>query len=150
MKKTITPAIGAAMLMLASAQASADDWSGKAFYRPVSQETVKLSDGRTLIRAVVAGYVSGDGPGNPFDMLHQTCSSTTIVAPSGDSMEQFGHCDALDASQNLFVLSFHDNEWRIEGGTGSFSGMKGGGTTKTLHTWPDGSYLIAWSGTAAR
>ena len=150
MKKKVTPAIAVSMLILASAQASAADWSGKAFYRLISQETLKLSDGRTLIRSVAAGYVSGDGAGNPFDMLHQTCSSTTIVAPNEGGMEQFGYCDALDANQNLFVLSFHDDDWQIDGGTGPFAGMKGGGTTKTLHTWPDGSYLISWSGTTAQ
>lgn len=150
MNKKVTPVIAVSMLMLASAHASAADWSGKAFYRPISQETVELSDGRTFIRSGVAGYVSGDGAGNPFDMLYQTCSSTTIVAPNDGGMEQFGYCDALDANQNLFVISFHDNEWRIEGGTGTFAGMKGGGTTKNLHTWPDGSYLISWSGTTAR
>lgn len=150
MNRTFAPVLAVSMLALVSVPASAADWSGKAFYRPVSEETVKLSDGRTLIRSVVAGYVYGDGAGNPFDMLHQTCSSTTVVAPDGGGMEQFGHCDALDAKQNLFVISFHDSEWRIEGGTGMFAGMKGGGTTKAMHTWPDGSYLISWSGTTSR
>lgn len=150
MKHKVTPVIAITALVMFSAQATAADWTGKAFYRPVSEETVKLSDGRTLVRSVVAGYVYGDSAGNPFDMLHQTCSSTTIVAADGKGTEQFGHCDALDTSQNLFVLSFHDNEWRIEGGTGAFAGMKGGGTTKAIHSWPDGSYLISWEGTAAR
>lgn len=150
MNKKFAPVIAVSMLTLASVQASAADWSGKAFYRPVSEETVKLSDGRTLVRSVVAGYVYADGAGNPFDMLHQTCSSTTVVAANGGGMEQFGHCDAMDANQNLFVISFHDNEWRIEGGTGRFAGMKGGGTTKAIHTWPDGSYLISWSGTTGQ
>lgn len=39
---------------------------------------------------------------------------------------------------------------QVLGGTGTFSGMKGGGTTKKLHTWPDGSFLISWEGTMAR
>jgi hypothetical protein len=150
MKATLTALVAGSLLAVVSMQAAAADWSGKAFYRPVSTETAKLSDGRTLVRSVVAGYVYGDGAGNPFDMLHQTCSSTIIVAPNDGGTEQFGHCDALDADENLFVISFHDSDWRIEGGTGKFAGMKGGGKTQNLHTWPDGSYLISWTGTTAR
>jgi hypothetical protein len=150
MKMKLGSFLAATVLAVVSAQATAAEWSGKAFYRPVAEETVKLSDGRTLIRSVVAGYVYGDTSGNPFDMMHQTCSSTIVIAPNDGGMEQFGHCDALDANQDLFVISFHDDKWRIEGGTGKFAGMTGGGTTKNISTWPDGSYLISWTGTASK
>jgi hypothetical protein len=150
MKVTFASVMTASVLMLVSMQAASADWTGKAFYKPVSEETLKLSDGRVLIRSVVAGYVYATSPGNPFDMLYQTCSSTILVTPDGGGTEQFGHCDALDADQNLFAITFHDAKWRIEGGTGKFAGMKGGGTTTNVHAWPDGSYLITWEGTAEK
>jgi len=146
MKMKIASLCAVSALVAVSAQAVAGEWSGKASYTPVSTETIKLSDGRTLTRTVVAGYVQGDGAGNPFDSLRQTCSSTTIAAADGKEMESFGHCDALSAKQDLFVLSFHNDDWRAEGGTGQYSAMKGGGTTKLLQTWPDGSYIISWTG----
>lgn len=150
MTTKLAPLLAASVLVLVSAQASADEWSGRAYYRPISEQTVKLSDGRTLTRTVVAGYVQGDGVGNPFDMLQQTCSATTISRPDDGGMEQFGYCDALDANQDLFVLSFHDDDWWTDGGTGRFAGMKVGGKTQVIQTWPDGSYLISWSGSTAQ
>ena len=147
MKTKLATLLAASVFAIVSVQAAAGDWTGKAYYGPVSAETSKLPDGRTLTRTVVTGYVYGDGTGNPFDMLQQTCSSTILVAASGEEIEQFGHCDALDAQQDLFVLSFHNDDWRIEGGTGKFAGMKGGGKTKVLQTWPNGGYLISWAGT---
>jgi len=149
MKTRFTALLAASVLATISVQAAAGDWAGKAYYGPVSEETSKLPDGRTLTRTVVTGYVYGDGAGNPFDMLQQTCSSTTVVAANGKDMEQFGHCDALDAKLDLFVISFHNDDWRIEGGTGKFAGMKGGGTTRLIQTWPNGGYAISWSGTTA-
>ena len=150
MKTRFARFLAASVCALVAAQAVAGEWTGKAYYRPISEQTSKLSDGRTLTRTVVAGYVQGDGAGNPFDMLQQTCSSTTLIKPNGGGMEQFGYCDALDADLNLFVLSFHDDDWSIDGGTGKFAGMKGGGKTKVVQTWPDGSYLISWSGATAK
>jgi hypothetical protein len=147
MKTRFASLLAASVLAIVSVQAAAGDWTGKAYYGPISAETLKLSDGRTLTRTVVAGYVYGDSAGNPFDMLQQTCSSTTLVASNGEEMEQFGHCDALDSKQDLFVISFHNDDWRIESGTGKFAGMKGGGKTKVIQTWPDGGYLISWAGT---
>ena len=142
------PVLAASVFALVATQASAGEWTGKAYYRPVSEQTLKLSDGRVLTRNVVAGYVQGDGAGNPFDMLQQTCFSTTLTRPSDGGMEQFGYCDALDADQDLFVLSFHDDDWSTDGGTGKFAGMKVGGKTRVIQTWPDGSYLISWTGAA--
>jgi hypothetical protein len=149
MKTKFAAYLAASVFAVVSVQAAAADWAGKAYYAPVSEQTSKLPDGRTLTRTVVTGYVSGDGAGNPFDMLQQTCSSTSLFAANGDLVEQFGHCDALDAKQDLFLISFHNEDWRIEGGSGKFAGMKGGGKTKVIQTWPDGGYLITWSGTTA-
>jgi hypothetical protein len=141
--------LAASVFAIGSVQAAAGDWTGKAYYTPVSEQTSKLPDVRTLTRTVVTGYVYGDGAGNPFGMLQQVCSSTILVAANGQESEQFGHCDALDAKQDLFVLSFHNDDWRIEGGTGKFAGMKGGGKTEVIQTWPNGAYLISWAGTTA-
>ena len=149
MKTKISALLATSVLALVSVHASADEWTGKAYYRPISEQTLKLPDGRTLTRTVVAGYVQGEGAGNPFDMMQQTCYSTILTKPNDGGTEQFGYCDALDADQELFVLSFHDDDWWTDGGTGKFAGMKISGKTEVIEIWPDGSYLISWTGAAA-
>jgi hypothetical protein len=139
-----------AALMVVVPAASAADLTGRAIYRPVSSESVDFSDGRVLSRSTVIGFVSGDGADNPFDSMTQNCYSVSMSTPGSDVVEQFGYCDALDKDEDLFVLNFHNDTWEIAGGTGKFAGMKGGGTTKVIQTWSDGSYLITWTGKTSK
>jgi hypothetical protein len=139
-----------AAMAAAAPLAAAADVSGHAIYRPVSTDTTTFPDGRTMTRSVENGFVYGEGADNPFDKMTQSCFTVSMAKPGNDAPEQFGHCEGLDKDEDLFVLNFHNDTWTIAGGTGKFAGMKGGGTTKVVETWSDGSYLISWSGTTAR
>jgi len=139
-----------AALAVAAPVATAGDVAGHAIYRPVSADTKSLTDGRTMTRSTEGGFVYGDGAGNPFDKMIQNCFSISLAKPGSDAAEQFGHCEGLDKDEDLFVLYFHGDTWTIGGGTGKFAGMKGGGTSKVIQTWSDGSYLISWIGKTSK
>jgi hypothetical protein len=139
-----------AALAVAAPVAAAGDFAGHAIYRPASADVTTFADGRTMTRSIENGFVYGEGAGNPFDKMIQNCYSIAMAKPGSDAVEQFGHCEGLDKDEDLFVLNFHGDTWTISGGTGKFAGMKGGGTTKVIQTWSDGSYLISWTGTTSK
>jgi hypothetical protein len=137
-------------LAVAAPVATAGDVAGYAVYRPVSTDVSTFADGQTMTRSAEHGYVYGDGAGNPFDKMIQNCYSVAMAKSGSDAIEQFGHCEGLDKDEDLFILYFHGDTWTIGGGTGKFAGMKGGGTSKVIETWSDGSYVISWTGTTSK
>lgn len=137
--------------MLLSPTAFADKGEGQAFYEPKVLETVALADGRVISRVSLSGFVIGSNAKNPFHMVNQHCSGTSILAAGQSEPTAYGYCEGLDRDGDAFFMSWSTgpggNTWQLLGGTGKFDGISGGGTSDTTHTWTDGKYVIDWDGT---
>jgi hypothetical protein len=138
-----------AALLLAPA-AFADKGEGQAFYEPTLLETVELADGRVLSRVKVSGFVIGSNEKNPFHMVNQHCSGTSILTTGQSEPTAYGYCEGVDRDGDVFFMAWTTgpagNTWQLLGGTGKFDGISGGGTSATTQAWTDGKYVIDWDG----
>lgn len=142
---------GLLTVLFLSPSAFAAEGQGQAFYEPEVLDTVKLSDGSVISRVSLSGFVNASDGNNPFHMVNQYCSGTSILAPGQSEPTAYGYCEGIDRDGDAFFISWANkpegNTWQLLGGTGKFDGMSGGGTTKTKYTWADGKYVIDWQGT---
>jgi hypothetical protein len=119
-------------------------------YVTVSNDSSKLSDGRTVMRLHQKGIIRASDAKSPFNFNSQDCVGTVVVGKDGKSAQAAGYCDAIDKDGDVWWLWWSDsaagNPWGVISGTGKYEGMTGGGTTLTDVQLPDGSVSITVKG----
>jgi hypothetical protein len=106
--------------------------------------------GMTLGQHPLRGGVLPDDPANPMHMAAHDCIGGSIFNPAGEEDKGAGYCDAIDADGDVaFIAYFNhgdDRSWVFLGGSGTFDGIEGGGTTAVVGGTPDGRVVIRGDG----
>jgi hypothetical protein len=130
--------------------AQAMEGGGYVVYVPSHDQATELPDGRLRTSNALKGVVIADDAENPFHLMSQDCAGTGLATADGMPIRTAGYCAGRDDDGNMWWLSYwNDAEggtWTILGGTGTFEGMEGGGTTRVEALDPDGRFTIRWQG----
>lgn len=133
------------------AQAQSVEGGGYVVYVPQSTEISKMPDGSAMATYHNAGVIISDDTSAPFHLATHDCTGTDIIGADGRPQATGSSCAARDADGDVWWLAFTNvdgtNKWHILGGTGKYTGMKGGGTTELAAASPDGRVTIRWTGT---
>jgi hypothetical protein len=117
----------------------------------VSNETSRLSDGRTIMRFHQKGIIRASDANSPFNLSPQDCVGTIVTDKDGKSFQGAGSCDAVDKDGDIWWLWWSDgaegSPWGVIRGTGKYEGMTGSGTTVTDVQLADGRSSITVKGT---
>jgi len=153
--KATTSVVGifAAVAIVAPAQAEVfKDKGGTSSCTPVSNEEVmKRPDGSSIRRTVGACISASDGA-YPFDHQKQMCTSTLELTADGKMVSVHGYCDVLSTKGDraAYTITYNPDthgRWEYFSGSGSYAGIKGGGTYKFKAGFPSGGGVYDWTGT---
>ena len=153
MQMRIPAMIASCGLMIGSfaapATAGEETGSGTVTYAPAEVDTVEMADGTVVQRSHIMGIVLADDQSVSIHLASQDCFGTTVITPDGTATGN-GYCDAVDADGDRWWIWWHNgadsNTWGFMGGTGKYTGIKGGGTTEPLAQMADGRTAITWNG----
>jgi len=142
----------AAVWLLPASILQAKEWqdSGTGSYVPVSSDSVKLANGNTVVHQTSKGIVLSNDSKSIINLVTQDAGGSSVTDADGNLVEAHGYADGVDRDGDTFWIwwknSPEGNTWGYVGGTGKFKGIKGGGTTKLLASFPDGRWTISWEG----
>ena len=130
-------------LLVPAAFAQMEDTSpATVTYAAEWQEFTEFPGGFTAMRDHLKGVILSEDPMSPIHLNTQDCFGNNILDSEGNFVAFTGHCVAVDAEGDTWVLSYEFSDWVVIGGTGKFAGMEGRGTTEIISTYPDGRLVL--------
>ena len=149
-KPLIVLAAGMAIVPLTLANAADVKVTGTVTYVIVSEESTKLSDGRTIMHSHDKGVVISDDPQSPIHLALEDCFDTVVLGADGSLESGAGYCDTFDKDGDGYWFTWTATEtgtlWNVYHGTGKYEGMTGGGSSTTELMLPD-RFSVTFEGT---